>query len=88
MNPQSSPVRPAATGSDTAANTTGTPVSSNTILADWAVLVAMGTTMSTPSDFTFSRIVESAAESPSAFRVTISNSTSLPSSSETMVSRI
>ena len=73
---QSSPVRPAAVGSETAAKTIGVSVPSKTDLADWAVEVAMamGITRSTPSALQFSRIVLKAVESPLAFLVSMTMS--------------
>ena len=88
MFSQPSPVRPAATGSDTAAKTIGVSVPSKTVRAACAVEVAIGIRMSTPSAWMLESSVTSAVESPLALPVTISTSAPEASREETMVSRI
>ena len=88
MFSQPSPVRPAATGSETAAKMMGRSLPSKTLLALWAVEVAMGIRISTPLLFSFCRMVLRAEVSPFAFWVSISKFRPLASSWATMVSRI
>ena len=87
MSSLPSPVRPAASGSLTAANTMGTPLPSKAALALCAPPVAMGTRMSISSFLRFCMIVVRAELSPFAFSKRSSMSGLSPSSAA-MVSRI